>query len=173
MTSALFPDDTSIRIATLEDVDGIVSVQASAPEAAQWSRAVYADMMTARMPPGIGYRRVIFVAMHTTAILGFAVVGTLQLTEATECELENMAVAPAWRRRGLGRRLVEKAIHWCVEQKTSQVLLEVRASNIAAMELYEGMGFQHVGRRLGYYRQPSEDAMQMAWKPAQSAMPGC
>lgn len=172
-TSTLFPDGILIRMAAPEDVDGILTVQASAPEAAQWSRAVYAEMMTASMQPGVGYRRIVFAAMHTTAVIGFAVVGMLELAEAAECELENMAIAPAWRRRGLGRRLVQTVIGWCAKQKTLQVLLEVRASNTAALELYASMGFQVVGRRQNYYQQPVEDAIRMAWTPMQSPIQGC
>lgn len=78
---------------------------------------------------------------------------------AAECELENLVVAEAQRRRGLASELLLSLIGSARERKLERVLLEVRESNQAARALYGKLGFQENGRRKTYYRQPSEAAI--------------
>ena len=80
---------------------------------------------------------------------------------ATEGELGNIAVAPAWRRRGIGRWLLDWALEKAYERGAVRIFLEVRASNRLAQELYESRGFLQVGLRRRYYRAPTEDARVM------------
>jgi ribosomal-protein-alanine N-acetyltransferase len=80
---------------------------------------------------------------------------------ADQGELGNIAVAPAWRHRGVGRILLEQVIetmrHWGVRE----LFLEVRTSNAIAQTLYRQHDFYEVGRRRGYYSSPTEDALVM------------
>jgi len=78
---------------------------------------------------------------------------------ADEGEILNLAVAPAQSRGGIGRALVEQVLVALAERGARQVFLEVRESNAAARALYEGVGFEEVGRRSRYYRRPVEDAI--------------
>jgi [ribosomal protein S18]-alanine N-acetyltransferase len=78
---------------------------------------------------------------------------------ADEGEILNLAVAPGWHRRGVGRALVTRVLAALAGRGVTQVFLEVRASNVAARALYEGAGFREVGRRTRYYRRPVEDAV--------------
>jgi len=78
---------------------------------------------------------------------------------ADEGEILNLAVAPARHRGGIGRALVEQVLRTLAERGVRQVFLEVRDSNAAARALYEGVGFEEVGRRTRYYRRPVEDAI--------------
>ena len=78
-----------------------------------------------------------------------------------ECELLHLVVAPQQRRRRLGESLLRAALAGFVEQGYTTCLLELRASNAAALGLYSKFGFLQVGRRKGYYRQPDEDALLM------------
>ncbi len=43
----------------------------------------------------------------------------------------------------------------------TELLLEVRASNLAALAFYRAQGFVETGRRIGYYTDPIEDAVLM------------
>jgi ribosomal-protein-alanine N-acetyltransferase len=70
---------------------------------------------------------------------------------ATEVEIRSLAVAPAWRRCGLGRRLLAALLESQREAGASEVLLEVRRSNTAARRLYTGTGFEPRGERPRYY----------------------
>lgn len=76
-------------------------------------------------------------------------------------ELGNVAVAPNWRNRGVGRRLVCEVLGHAHQRGVREVFLEVRPSNQVARQLYERLGFQEVGRRRNYYMNPREDAVVM------------
>ena len=81
---------------------------------------------------------------------------------ADELHVNNVAVRPQYRRMGIGSRLLNAALAQGATQGSRMAFLEVRASNQAARKLYEGCGFRRVGRRAGYYRDPSEDALIMS-----------
>ena len=75
-----------------------------------------------------------------------------------ESDMMNLAVDPAWRRQGVGKALVERLL-WELAEDNHCLTLEVRASNAAAIALYENLGFRQVGRRPKYYLSPPEDAL--------------
>ena len=91
------------------------------------------------------------------AILGY-LVALLLLDEA---EIADIAVAPAGRRRGVGGRLLDRAVADIAQGGAQSLYLEVRESNSAARALYESRGFLLIGRRRAYYRDPAEDALVM------------
>lgn len=74
-------------------------------------------------------------------------------------DMMNVAVAPCYRRQGIGRELTQRLISLLQEEKVSCLTLEVRVSNKPAIKLYEQMGFVEVGRRKNYYHNPKEDAL--------------
>lgn len=76
-----------------------------------------------------------------------------------EGELANLAVTPPARGRGIGGVLLDAMLDDARARGTSQVFLEVRGGNEAALRLYRSRGFDDVGRRKGYYRMPVEDAL--------------
>jgi ribosomal-protein-alanine N-acetyltransferase len=83
---------------------------------------------------------------------------------ADEAELLTIAVRPAWRRRGLGRRLLAAIIDHARSCGARTLYLEVGADNPPARSLYEAQGFCVVGRRPGYYQRrqrPAADALIM------------
>lgn len=80
---------------------------------------------------------------------------------ADEVEVHDVAVHPAARRRGLGRRLLEHALGAAARAGARTAFLEVRAANAAARALYAALGFVCVGERPGYYRDPDENAVIM------------
>ncbi len=91
----------------------------------------------------------------TREIAGYVVA----LDAADEGEILNLAVAPAGRRNGLGRTLVQHILEALTARGVRQVYLEVRESNAPARALYAAQGFKEVGRRTQYYRRPVEDAI--------------
>lgn len=72
-------------------------------------------------------------------------------TVAGEAEVLTLAVAPARRRQGLGRAVLDNALVRAAAAGASATFLEVAADNAAALALYGYMGFRTVGRRRGYY----------------------
>ncbi|EGT5712954.1 ribosomal-protein-alanine N-acetyltransferase [Cronobacter dublinensis subsp. dublinensis] len=81
-----------------------------------------------------------------------------------EATLFNIAVDPAFQRRGLGRALLEHLIEALEQRDVLTLWLEVRASNYAARALYESLGFNEATVRRNYYPTPDgrEDAIIMA-----------
>ena len=76
-----------------------------------------------------------------------------------EADMMNVAVSANHRRKGIGRALVNALIDRLRENNAYSLTLEVRASNDAAIRLYDSMGFEMVGCRPGYYTAPKEDAL--------------
>ena len=78
-----------------------------------------------------------------------------------ELHLLKIAVSPAWRENGIATRLLERCFANSAKQGATSVHLEVRPSNIAAIELYLKLGFETIGRRHKYYTDTQEDAVLM------------
>jgi len=80
-----------------------------------------------------------------------------------EIHLNNFAIHPAWRRQGLGRALLAHVLTEAAALGAPNATLEVRASNAAAIALYEAGGFARAGLRRAYYTHPVEDAL-ILWR---------
>ena len=78
-----------------------------------------------------------------------------------ELHINNVAVDPRWRRRGIAGALIEAALEHGRVRGARRAFLEVRASNMAAQALYRRFGFVPAGVRKRYYAQPIEDAVIM------------
>jgi len=112
-----------------------------------WPASDFAECVASGMP--------FLVADGRGTVLGYAIAHGA----ADEAEILNVGVAPAHRRQGVGRALVEQLLAALRDAGARVVYLEVRASNVIARRLYESMGFQEVARRARYYRRPVEDAV--------------
>ena len=95
------------------------------------------------------------VAMNGDQLVGY--VGSQSVMGWAD--MMNIAVAPDYRRRGIAEKLIDQLSIRLKENKVTCLTLEVRASNGPAIALYEKLGFQQVGRRPNYYRNPKEDAL--------------
>ncbi len=78
-----------------------------------------------------------------------------------EMKINNIAVDPAHRTRGIGTQFLTFLIDHAVEQRCLEASLEVRPSNEAALRLYGSAGFRSAGRRRDYYNDTHEDALIM------------
>lgn len=78
-----------------------------------------------------------------------------------QADLIQIYVAPAWRRLGIARDLLNY-FQGLMDLQT--IYLEVRASNIGAINLYQSQNFSQVSCRPAYYQQPREDAIIMIWE---------
>lgn len=91
------------------------------------------------------------------SIVGFIAGWTVE----DELHVNNLASHPDYRRKHVGRSLMQAAADEALLRGAAFVLLEVRASNEAAQALYRKLGFKYIGRRRDYYRFPTEDAFVM------------
>lgn len=80
---------------------------------------------------------------------------------AGELQVLNVATVPEARRMGVARRTLEEVFLRARATKAQIATLELRHSNDAARRLYESLGFEGVGVRRQYYRDPLEDALLM------------
>ena len=76
-----------------------------------------------------------------------------------ESDMMNVAVHPDFRRQGVAEKLVLELVVALAKNDNHCLTLEVRASNVSAISLYEKLGFAQVGLRKNYYRNPKEDAL--------------
>ena len=150
-----------IRPATSDDVLAICALERASPNASHWTELQYREIFQLAEA---GPERIVLVAESsltssledsTSSIDGFLVARCV----VSEWELENIVVAPAAQRRGIGRQLLETLLTTARETNSEAVFLEVRESNVGAHSLYEKLGFQQMGRRPAYYINPSEDAI--------------
>lgn len=140
-------DGVSIRLMTRSDLPAVLDIEGSV-FTVPWTAGTFRSLMLRA-----GAR--LWVAESRGAVVGYAAVWAVM----DQAELGNVAVAETHRRRGVASELVETVLSWLRERRVREVFLEVRASNRAAQRLYEGHGFQPVGRRPGYYSRPREDAL--------------
>lgn len=85
-----------------------------------------------------------------------------------EIHLNNFAVHPRVRRRGVGRALLAHVLEEAAAMGAPHATLEVRVSNAPAVALYESAGFSRAGLRRGYYTHPVEDAL-ILWRRGPTA----
>ena len=80
-------------------------------------------------------------------------------TVMDESDMMNVAVHPDYRRKGVAEALVMELVEALKKRESRCLTLEVRASNDPAKALYKKLGFEQVGLRKNYYRNPKEDAL--------------
>ena len=101
-------------------------------------------------------------AVFFTAKLGGEIAGYMGMhTVLDECYVANVAVKNAFRRKGIGRRLLSYAEERARERGCSFISLEVRVSNTAAVSLYSSEGYEKMGERKNFYSAPTENALIM------------
>ena len=151
----------SVEVRPLADNDlALVAALEAAVFSAPWSEGMFAHELSA---PG----RAWFVAHDESGTLvAYAGVAVFLGDEA---HVMNLAVAPARRRNGLGRRLLAVLCDAARAMHARRITLEVRARNVEAVGLYEAAGFESAGIRPGYYG-PGDDAVIM-WADLPAAVP--
>ena len=136
-----------VRLLEPRDITGVLAIQRSSPEIAQWKAEDY--------PTSTNDSMAAWVVEPDEAVAGFVVARRA----ADELEILNIAVAQTARRQGAGSVLLKQAIAWGAEHGATQAHLEVRASNLTAIAFYKRHGFIVSGSRPRYYASPVEDAI--------------
>lgn len=157
--------EVRIRRMSAADLKRVMEIAESLQDAPQWPVSAYRAALNPLNTP----RRIALVAEEpeTGALAGFAVASLL----APQAELESIAVAAEGQRRGVGGRLLAAMVEDLRTERVTEVILEVRASNRAALGFYQAQGFEETGRRPRYYADPQEDAVLMGLRVGASAVP--
>ncbi|MBN2399400.1 MAG: ribosomal protein S18-alanine N-acetyltransferase [Candidatus Aminicenantes bacterium] len=138
-----------IRKARAADLAAVLEI-----EHAQFSNPWTADHFQAELNNSFSHFYVV-ENRENSAVAGFMIFWRLD----GELELHKIAVIQACQRHGFASSLMDFFIRIARSWHCHHALLEVRASNEAAIRLYEKTNFQCVGRRRDYYSHPSEDAL--------------
>ncbi|HMF91917.1 MAG TPA: ribosomal protein S18-alanine N-acetyltransferase [Candidatus Angelobacter sp.] len=141
-----------VRSARREDVPRMMQVAGHSATAANWNQEAYTGLFSPGAPAGL----VTLVIQEDEVVAGFLVGRNVA---RDEWEIENVAVAGAARRRGLGSRLLGEFMDLARQRGGKHIFLEVRASNRAAQALYQKWAFVEAGTRRSYYQDPVEDAL--------------
>ena len=139
-----------IRTAKPADIPTLIHLASQAKTSVQWSYEQYEQAIHSPQP-----RRIAVVLEEQSKIQGFLIGQAID----REWELENIVVASATQRRGLGSHLLNYFLDLVRCEHAESVFLEVRESNHAARGFYGKFAFQQIGRRAKYYTNPSEDAL--------------
>jgi ribosomal-protein-alanine acetyltransferase len=101
-----------------------------------------------------------------------AYAGLRVVAGSTDADIQTIAVAPAARRRGLGRALMVALLGQASRRGAHEVFLEVRADNPHAQRLYLSLGFERLGVRPHYYQPDDVDAVVMRLALGERGEPG-
>ena len=137
--------DIEIRNAILSDVADIVKIEQacfSVPWTEQGVRESIENENT-----------YLYLALADGSVAGYMGVQIF----SGEGYVTNVATLPEYRRKGVAKALIERVL----QNKMEFLTLEVRESNAAAISLYESLGFERVGVRPRFYRNPDENALLM------------
>ena len=138
-----------------DDLDAVIAIELKS-FSTPWTDTMFLSEM--RQGPG-SQLLVARLEKRPTTIAGY--IGYRAVLE--EMHIMIIAVAPGWRRRGIARRMLSQAMEQARQADCERAILEVRASNVGAQQLYYRLGFAPVGVRPKYYTRPSEDAL-ILWR---------
>jgi ribosomal-protein-alanine N-acetyltransferase len=152
-------NSTRSRASHVTSLELQVATRADLPEVVALERGCYADPWPASAFSALPDNARVFFRVtrddESGDITGYVVAWYV----LDEGELANLAVAPAYRRQGIGTALLDATLADAAARDVGQLYLEVRESNLAARHLYASRKFEEVGRRKQYYRSPQEDAL--------------
>lgn len=126
------------RLMTHEDVPAVVTLEQNTYPF-PWTEQVFRDCLR------VGYD--CWVVEGDDGVAGYGIMSA----GAGECHVLNLCLAPALRRRGIGRRVLFMLLGRARRAGMLHAFLEVRPSNDAAIALYGSAGFERIGVRRGYY----------------------
>ena len=143
-----------VRALSPDDVERVLEIQGLCPEIAQWTMWDYDRVARGEMAGWVAEEGAAAPSAGGK-VAGFLVGRRI----GNDLEILNFAVTPEARRQGIGAALLEAALEWGRSFHAEAAMLEVRASNFAALAFYERNRFQIVGKRPKYYTAPVEDAL--------------
>lgn len=144
MTSGSTTGDLQLMPLVIGDAEVLAALHVEALEAIgqqSWPAQAFVDMLL--LPTTLGFK-----IEKAGEIAAF----TLAQAVGGEAEILTIATAPAFRRQGLARTLIDILREQCRQRQCTVLWLEVHALNAAAIALYEKAGFLRKGLRPDYYR---------------------
>ena len=138
MSAVLKSEVLDIRPIQENDFPSVLKIE-QASYRFPWSERIFLDCVAA------GYH--CRVLLKEGDVAGYCIVAHA----AEEVHILNICVGPEYRREGCARLLIKNEISIGAESGAKEIYLEVRVSNLGAIDLYKGLGFKNVGVRKDYY----------------------
>ncbi len=135
----------------------VVMINENAAYKTPWTEVVMTDCLS------VGYS--CWVMDSPSGVIGHGIISMA----AGEAHVLNLCIHPNHQGLGLGRVLLRHLLDEVLVKNTEIIFLEVRPSNVNAIQLYESMGFQQVGVRPNYY--PDGPVREDAWVFAYQVLP--
>jgi len=144
-----------IRHAQESDIEQLKALSEAVDTASHWTQQQWLDIFRTESPARVAW----LAEEEGGESFGHAIGFLVALNGGPDWELENIAVLPEFRSHGIGLGLLQALLGEARSQSAGRILLEVRASNQAAIGFYRANGFQLLTRRRDYYMGPTEDAL--------------
>ncbi len=143
--------DLSFRPMVLEDVEAVMRLEQAVYEF-PWTERIFKDCIR------VGYD--CWLALRENEIIAHAVISVA----AGESHMLNLSVSTEHQGKGIGKRFIQFLLKIAVNKRAEIMMLEVRPSNIQAINCYNSAGFNEIGCRKDYYPAPNgkEDALLFA-----------
>jgi len=138
---------SGFRKMTADDVPEILIIENSV-YTHPWTEGIFNDCLR------VGYNCWVYVKDNEIKSYGLVSIA------ANEAHILNLCVSPDSQGQGLGKRMLHKLIQLAEDRMSDSIFLEVRETNVVALNLYEQEGFNRIGLRKNYY--PAEDGKEDA-----------
>lgn len=136
---------------TVDDIENVVQIEADAYGQHHWSKSSFYDEMNNNLA------RYYCAKTQNNELVAYAGIWNI----IDEAHITTIAVKPEFMRKHIGEALIVKILEDCYNNKIKYLTLEVRESNVPAIELYKKYGFSSLGTRKGYYQDNNENALIM------------
>jgi len=139
----------------LEDIEAVLAIEQQS-FTMPWTDAMFRSELQNERTSHMLVAHIVQAGSPIVGYVGYRVV-------LDEMHVILIAVAPAWRQRGIARQMICQAMDQARAAGCRRATLEVRVSNIPAQQLYYSLRFAPVGTRPKYYMRPTEDAL-ILWR---------
>lgn len=145
--------DTKLKLKkiTKNDLDMVMEIEEVSYPNHHWSKKSFENELDNKLAT--------YKCFMTTNGIMTGFYGFWQILE--EAHITTIATHPDFRRQGIALRLMTDLVEECYKKMIKYITLEVRASNVPAISLYEKFGFSTIGTRKKYYQDNNEDALIM------------
>ena len=143
--------ELSYRRMEIDDIDTVMGVETKV-YTYPWTETIFKDCIR------VGYD--CWLALENNSVVAHAVISVA----AGESHILNISVAANHQGRGIGKQFIEFLVNIAREKQATIIMLEVRPSNVAAINCYNAAGFNEIGCRKDYYPASNgrEDALLFA-----------
>ena len=132
------------REATALDIPVLTSMEKTLFPDTPWSTAQFKEEFA-----GVPRTRYFCVALDSEKIIGYA--GVMVIAPGVEADILTVGVLDSYRKQGIGRAFMDQLERWSLQRQAPAMMLEVDVENIAAVALYESLGYSKRSTRKDYY----------------------